>query len=251
MTSFRHISRVAIAACLAGSALGAQAADLSVIASVAFKDAYLEMLPDFERASGHKVSTQWVPTVEIMNRMKSGETVDVVLMSENGIAELTRLGKIRPAETAPFVKSSIGMAVKAGASRPDVSTSAALKQSLLSARSIAYSTGPSGVYLGALFERMGIADAIKSKTRLVQGEPVGALVARGDAEIGFQQIPEIVPVKGLQYLGPLPADIQQTTVFSAGIHSSSPQEGAARSLIKFLGAPQAAAVYRKYGMEHG
>jgi molybdate transport system substrate-binding protein len=229
----------------------AHAADISVMASVAFKDAYLEMVPAFERATGHKVTTQWVPTVEIMRRIKADESVDLVLMANNGIVELTRLGKLEPGSSVAFVKSGIGMASRAGSPRLDVSSADALKRTLLSAKSIAYSTGPSGTYLAGLFERMGIADAIKAKTTLVQGEPVGALVARGDAEIGFQQIPEILPVAGIQYLGPLPADIQQTTVFVSGLHSGSQQAQAARAWVKYLTTPEAAVLYRKYGMEPG
>jgi molybdate transport system substrate-binding protein len=251
MTFSRLALKALFISLFAGSSVSVQAADLSVIASVAFKDAYLEMLPAFESATGMKVLTQWVPTVEIMRKMKSGEPADLVLMSEGGIKELAKLGKILPLDAVPFVKSGIGIAVKTGAPAPDVSSSSALKQTLLAASSIAYSTGPSGVYLGGLFERMGISDALKAKTRLVQGEPVGELIARGEVEIGFQQIPEIVPVKGLHYLGPLPADIQQTTVFYAGVHASTQQVDAARALIKFLTAPAAANIYQKYGMQPG
>ena len=210
----------------------AEAAEINVMSTVAFKDAYLEMLPAFERASGHKVVTEWVPTVEVLRRIKAGETVDLVLMAANGLEDLAKAGKIESASQTPFVKSGVGMAVRAGAPRPDVSSVETFKRALLAAKSVAYSTGPSGSYLVGLFERLGIAADIKTKTKLIQGEPVGEFVARGEAEIGFQQIPEILPVKGIQYLGPLPAEIQYTTVFSAGLHTAARQAEATRAWIK-------------------
>ena len=227
----------------------ARAADISIMSTVAHKDAYLEMLPAFERASGHKAATQWVPTVEVLRRIKAGETVDLVLMAAGGIEDLTRSGKIEAGSAVPFVKSGVGIAVRAGAPKPDVGSAEAFKRTMLAAKSVAYSTGPSGNYLVGLFERMGIAAEVKAKTKLIQGEPVGDVVARGDAEIGFQQIPEILPVKGIQYLGPLPAEIQYTTVFTAGIHTEAKQAAAARALVSFLKTPEAAAIYKKHGLE--
>ena len=244
----------ALASALLAASVGcggmmAEAAEINVMSTVAFKDAYLEMLPAFERTSGHKVVTQWVPTVEILRRIKAGETVDLVLMAANGLEDLAKAGKIESASQTPFVKSGVGIAVRAGAPRPDVSSVETFKRALLAAKSVGYSTGPSGSYLVGLFERLGIAADIKAKTKLIQGEPVGEFVARGEAEIGFQQIPEILPVKGIQYLGPLPAEIQYTTVFSAGLHTAAKQADAARAWIKFLKTPEAAAFYKKYGME--
>jgi molybdate transport system substrate-binding protein len=247
----RILARALLAASLGLGAIVAQAAEIRVMSTVAFKDAYLEMLPAFERASGHKVVTDWVPTVEVLRRIKAGETADLVLMATNGLEDLTKAGKIEPGSIVPFVKSGVGMAVRAGAPRPDVGSAEAFKRTLLAAKSVGYSTGPSGNYLVGLFERLGIAAEVKAKTRLIQGEPVGDVVARGDAEIGFQQIPEILPVKGIQYLGPLPAEIQYTTVFSAGVHSAAKQPEAARAWVKFLKTPEAAALYKKHGMEPG
>ena len=237
------------AASLGCGTAGTRAAEIHVMSTVAFKGAYLAMLPAFEPTSGHKVVTQWVPTVEVLRRIKAGETVDLVLMAANGLEDLAKAGKIESASQTPFVKSGVGMAVRAGAPRPDVSSVAAFKRTLLAAKSVGYSTGPSGSYLVGLFERLGIAADIKTKTTLIQGEPVGESVARGEAEIGFQQIPEILPVKGIQYLGPLPAEIQYNTVFSAGLHTAARQPDAARAWIKFLKTPEAAVFYKKYGME--
>lgn len=229
----------------------AQAAEISVISTVAYKEAYLELLPAFERATGHKVVTQWAPTVEVLRRIKGGEAVDLVLMAATGIEDLTKAGKIVEGSAVPFVQSGIGIAARAGAPKPDVSSPEAFKRTLLAAKSVAYSTGPSGNYLVGLFERLGIAAEVKAKTQIIQGIPVAEVVARGEAEIGFQQIPEILPVRGIHYLGPLPAEIQYTTVFSSGIHTSAMQAEAARAWARFLKSPEAAAQYRKHGMEPG
>jgi molybdate transport system substrate-binding protein len=224
---------------------------ISVISTVAYKEAYIELVPAFEKATGHKVLTQWAPTVEVLRRVKGGEAVDLVLMAANGIEDLTRSGKVEVGSAVPFVKSGIGIAVHAGAPKPDVSSTEAFKRTMLAARSVAYSTGPSGNYLVGLFERMGIAAEVKAKTKIIQGIPVGDVVAKGEAEIGFQQIPEILPVQGVQYLGPLPAEIQYITVFTAGIHTSAKQSEAARAWVRFLKSPEAAAHYKQHGLEPG
>lgn len=222
-------------------------ANIKVMASAAFREAYLELLPGFERASGHSVTNAWVPSVQMLSRLKGGETTDVVILSDASLAELMREGVI--AERFPLAKSGIGLAVRAGAPHPDISSGEAVKRAVLAARAIVYSTGPSGIYLRGLFERMGIADAIKGKVRQVQGEPAGAAVARGEAEIGFQQISELLPVAGIEVIGPLPPDIQEITVFSAGLHARAREPAAARALVAWLSAPAAASVIRKKGME--
>ena len=141
------------------------------------------------------------------------------------------------------------MAVRAGAPKPDVSSAEALKRAVMAAKSVVYSTGPSGVYLAGLFERMGIGDAVKAKLEVSQGEPAGAIVARGEAEIGFQQMSELLPVAGIDLIGPLPAEIQEITTFSAGIHVRAPQADAARELARFFKSPEAAPVIKRKGME--
>ncbi len=245
-------TRTALNMCLAAFASGVtvtHAADIHVISTVAYKEAYVELVPAFEKATGHKVLTQWVPTVEVLRRVKGGEAVDLVLMAANGIEDLTKSGKVEAGSAVQFVKSGIGIAVRTGATKPDVSSAEAFKRTMLAANSVAYSTGPSGNYLVGLFERMGIAAEVKAKTKVIQGIPVGDVVAKGEAEIGFQQIPEILPVQGIQYLGPLPAEIQYITVFTAGIHTSAKQAEAARAWVKFLKSPEAAEHYKKHGLE--
>jgi molybdate transport system substrate-binding protein len=240
---------LAMTGCLGGSLGPASAAEIKVMASAAIHDAYVELIPAFERASENKVVTEWVPTAEMMRRLKGGETVDLVLMASNGIAELAKLGKVGLG--TPVAKSGIGVSVRAGAPKPDISSSDAFKRTLLAAKSIAMSTGPSGVYLAKLFERLGVADEIKGKVKQVQGVPIGEVVARGDAEIGFQQVSELLPVKGTTYVGALPADIQEITVFDAAVHTGAASADGARALIKFLTTPQAGEAYKKIGMEPG
>ena len=215
--------------------------------SAAFKEAYLELVPGFERATGHKVENLWVPSVQMMSRLKGGEIVDLVILSAASLDELIKAGIV--ASRFDLAKSGVGVAVKAGAPRPDISSGEAVKRAVLAAKSIVYSTGPSGIYLTGLFQRMGIAETIKSQVKQVQGEPAGAAVARGEAEIGFQQMSELLPVSGIDIVGPLPADIQQITVFSAGLHAAAKQPDAARALVNFLKAPAAAPIIRKKGME--
>lgn len=221
--------------------------DIKVMLSAAFKEAYLELVPQFERASGHKVENFWVPSVQMMTRLKDGETVDLVILSAASLDELRKAGFI--SDRTDLARSGIGIAVKSGARKPDISSGEAVKRAVLAARGVAYSTGPSGIYLMELFQRMGIAESIKSKVKQVQGEPAGGVVARGEAEIAFQQVSELLPVPGINFVGPLPADIQQITVFSAGLHVAAKQPDAARALVKFLTAPAAAPVIRKKGME--
>jgi molybdate transport system substrate-binding protein len=229
----------------------AQAGEIKVMTSAAFKEAYVQLVPQFERASEHKVVTLQAPSVDIMTRIRGGETVDLVIMAGASIDQLIKDGKIVPGSRTDLARSGIGVAVRAGAPKPDIGSAEALKRALLGAQSVAYSTGPSGVYLAGLFQRMGIADELKPKIRQVKGEPVGAVVARGDAEIGFQQVSELLPVAGIDFLGPLPADIQEMTVFSAGLHVAAKEPEAAKALVKFLTAPAAQPLIRKTGMEPG
>jgi len=250
------LPRAALGALLACSAFflpPASATDIKVMASVAPQHAYEELQPLFERQTGHKVTTLWAPTVEMMQRLKGGEAVDVMLISAANMDELMRLGLVASGSRVEVVKSGIGVAIKKGAARPDISTPAKLKEALLAAQSVSYSTGPSGVYMVKLFDQLGLTEALKPKLKVIQGTPVGVLVARGEVEIGFQQVPEIVPVPGVDYLGPLPAEIQYVTVFPMAVHAKADAAHAAagRQWIAFLHTPEAAVVMRKFGLEPG
>jgi len=217
------------------------------MASAAFKEAYLELVPQFERASKHKVNNLWVPSVQMMSRLKGGEKVDLVILSADSLDELIKAGII--ASRTDLARSGVGMAVRAGAPKPDISSAEALRRAVLAAKSVVYSTGPSGIYLAGLFRRMGIEDQVKPKLKQVQGEPAGASVARGEAEIGFQQMSELLPVPGIDIVGPLPPDVQKITTFSVGLHARANEPDAANALVQFLTAPEAAPVIQKKGME--
>jgi molybdate transport system substrate-binding protein len=219
---------------------------IGVMASAAFKEAFLVLIPEFERASAQRTHCHWISTGEMMTRVKAGEMVDLVFLTAGMIDELIAHGRLE--NRADLVRSSVGVAVRAGAPRPNLANGEALKQALLSARSIAYSLGPSGVYIADLVKRLGIEDALRAKTRIVRGEPVGDVVARGEAEIGFQQISELLPVAGIDLIGPLPADVGKTQVFSVGLHVASACRDAAQSLVDFLRTPRARAVFAEKGL---
>jgi molybdate transport system substrate-binding protein len=223
------------------------AAEIKVMASAAFKEAYLELVPEFERATGHKVTTIWSPSVQMMNRLKGGEVVDLVLLNTDALNELRTAGVV--SELTPFAKSGVAVAVRTGAPRPDISSGEELKRAVLAAKSVVYSTGPSGVYLAGLFRRMGIADEIRHKVKQVQGELAGAPVARGEAEIGFQQMSELMAVPGIDIVGPLPPDVQKITTFAGGVHARAKEPDAARALVAFFKAPGSVPVIKKKGME--
>jgi molybdate transport system substrate-binding protein len=229
----------------------AQAAEIKLLASAALKTAYLELLPQFEMATGHKVTAAWSSTPDIQKRMMAGEAADVVILGNSGTEELVKQGKLVPGSRADFAKSGVGVAVRAGTPKPDISSADAVKKAVLAAKSV-YSAGASGAYIVSMLQKMGIADEVKAKTATVKpGEPVGEVVARGDAEIGFQQISELIPVKGIQYLGPLPPEIQKITVFSGGVHTGSKEADAATALVKFLIAPAAIQTITKHNLQPG
>jgi molybdate transport system substrate-binding protein len=224
--------------------------EIKVLSSLATREAYLELVPQFERLAGHKVTTTWAGTTDIMKRMAAGEIYDLVVSSSKSLDDLIKQGKIAGGSPVVLAKCGIGVAVKAGAPRPDVGSPEAFKQAVLAAKTVGYSTGPSGVYLAGLFERMGIGEAVKAKTRQVaSGMTVGPIIANGEAELGFQQVSELAHVDGVDYIGPLPEPLQNITVFSAGIHASAPQADAAKALVAFLTTPAAGSVMKKHGLE--
>jgi len=230
----------------------AHAAEIKVIAAAAVKDIVLDLIPAFEKSSGHKVTTIWAGTEAITKRISGGEMVDIVLIAAPNIDKLISEGRLVAGSRADVAKSGIGVAVRAGLPKPDISSGEAVKKAVLAAKSVAYSSGPSGFYLADLFKKMGIADQIKDKVKQTpSGVQVGEVVARGEADLGFQQVSELLHLKGIHYLGPLPADIQHITVFSAGLHTAATAPDAAKQLLKFLTAPEAGAIIRKTGMEPG
>ena len=232
----------------------ADAAEIKVMISGGFRAAFLSLIPEFERASGHKVVTinggsAGTSNNSIPKRLQRGETADLVIMGDDALDELIKQGMVVTGSRVDLGRSVIGVAVRAGAPKPDIHSTQALMRALHEAKSIAYSVSLSGDYLANLFQRLDGGDRLKAKTKQVEGEPVGAAVARGEAEIGFQMISELMPVPGIDIVGPLPADIQLTTIFSAGLVAGAKAPDAARILVQFLGAPAAEAAIRRTGME--
>jgi molybdate transport system substrate-binding protein len=237
----------ALAALLAPAA---GAAEIKVIASNAVREPYREIIPVFEKATGHKVTVDWGGTVDIVKRIGGGEVADIVIIPAGRIDELIKQGKLTG--RIDLARSGVGAAVRAGAPRPDISSAEALKNTLLAARSIVLSSGPSSLYLPTLFQKMGIAEQLKPKIMQIgPGLPVGEAVARGEGELGFTQMSELMSVEGVDYLGPLPAEVQMITVFSAAHHTAAPNPDAGQALLKFLTAPEAAPVLKAHGMEPG
>ena len=235
---------------------GPSAVEIRVASSGGFKAAYLALVPAFESTTGFKVRTEWGSSLgnaatSIPSRLRRGDPLDLVILSGDALDGLMAQGWIVAGSRVDLARSGIGVAVRAGASRPDIGTVDAFKRALLQARSIAHSSSASGVYLGSLLERLGIAAELAPKIRKVEGEPVGQVVARGEAEIGFQQVSELIPVAGTDYVGPLPAEIQEVTTFAAGIPVDAPRPEAARALVSFLTSPAAAPIISTCGMEPG
>ena len=229
--------------------------DMRVMTSGAFTAAYLELIPRLEVLTKRKLVTAAtsIGTGEnsIPNRLRRGEPVDVVIVADGVLLGFIKDGLIMAESYTPVARSAIGIAVRAGAPKPDISTVDALKRTLLQAKSIAYSASVSGDYVSTeLFQRLGITDQVVSKSRRIEGgERVGSVIARGEAEIGFQQISELLPVPGIDYVTPLPPNVQKVSVFSAGVALSSRDKDAAHALIKFLASPDAGRAITKSGLE--
>src|SRR4051794_33416078 len=236
-------------------ASGASAAEVRVMISGGLTAAYKELVPEFERATGNKVITAYGPSMgttvnAIPVRLERGEPADVLIMVGYALGDLVKQGKVVADSRVDLVKSPIGVAVKSGAPKPDISSAETLKRALLAAKTIAYSDSASGVYVSTeMFAKLGIADEMKDKARKIPATPVGEIVARGEAEIGFQQISELKPVAGIDIVGPLPDELQKITVFSAGIASASKEPEAGKALIQFLASPAARPTIVNSGME--
>lgn len=236
-------------------ATAAQAVEVRVVSSGGFAAAYRALAPEFERRTGDKLVTEWGPSMgktanAVPQRLARNEPIDVVIMVGYALGDLAKDGKVLPDSRVDLARSLIGAAVRHGAPHPDISTVDGLKRALLAAKSVVYSDSASGVYIEReLFKRLGIADQMAGKARMIPADPVGEVVARGDADLGFQQISELKPVHGIDMLGPIPDEVQSVTVFSAGVVAGTQHEAAARALIGFLSSPQAASAVRESGMD--
>ena len=219
-----------------------------MIASNAVREPYGELLPEFEHGTGHRVEISWGGTLDIVKRVENGETTDIVVIPDARVDGLIAKGLI--ASRIDLARSGIGVGARAGVPVQDVSSAATLRDALLAATVIVLSSGPSSFYMPTLFASLGIADAVKPKIRqLAPGAGVGAALAQGEGDIGFTQMSELMSVKGIAYLGPLPAPVQFVTTFSAGLHTRVADLGAARALLGFLTGPDAEPVLRRHGME--
>jgi molybdate transport system substrate-binding protein len=243
---------------LAGAVLlsgAAGAAEVRVMISGGLTAAYKALVPEFERTTGNTVITAYGPSMgttvnAIPVRLARGEPADVLIMVGYALGDLVKQGKVIAGSNVDLVTSAIGIAVKSGAPKPDISSADAVKRALLAAKSVAYSDSASGVYVSTeMFAKLGIAEAMKDKARMIPATPVGEIVAKGEADIGLQQIAELRPVSGIDIVGPLPDGLQKITVFSAGIATVSKEPDAGRALIKFLASPAARDAIVKSGME--
>lgn len=230
--------------------IAAMTATLQGISSMATRQVLGELARDWERRTGRPVAVESVGGVDAAKRVAAGEPFDFVVLAADAIDKLVAGGHAVAGSRVDLVDSGVAIAVRAGAPRPDVSSEDALKRAVLAASTVGYSTGPSGVALIKLFERWGIAQELQG--RLVQappGVPVGALVARGEVALGFQQLSELIHLQGLDVIGPMPAPVQIDTTFSGALCQASTQPGAVRELLAFLASPEADAAKRRNGME--
>ncbi len=232
-----------------------RSAEIRVITSGAFTEAYKQLVPLFERESGHKVISSFGASMgnapdAIPTRLARGEQFDIIILAGPALDGFIKEGKAVAGSRVDLVRSTIGFAVKSGAPKPDISTVPKLKQALLDAKSIAYSASASGTYFSTeLVQKLGVAEQVLPKSKRILSERVGTVVARGDAELGLQQVSELVPIPGIDYVGPLPDEVQQATLFSAGIVTGAKEPEAARALIKFFTSAKAAPVIAKTGLE--
>ena len=231
----------------------ASAAEIKVLTTGAFKQVVVALVPEFEKATGHKVTVDNGTVGQLQKRVDGGETFDVLVLSPKGIDDYIKAGKIAAGSNARVGKVGVGVMVKEGAPKPDVGTVDAFKKALLAAKTVGYidpaSGGSSGIYVADLLVKLGIADQVKPKARLQKGGHVSDLVKAGEAEIGIHQISEIVGQPGVTLIGPLPAEIQNYTVYAVGVAAGSKEAEAANALIKVLTGPSAAGVLKSKGME--
>ena len=256
--TIRKLRVYALAFCVAGALLGGGAAladEVKVMISGGFASAYRELGPQFEAATGYKLITVWGPAEgtaanAIPVRLARGEWADVLIVVGYALDEQIKAGKVLPDSKVDFARSAIGMVVREGTPKPDISSPDALRRALLAAKSVVYPDSPSGVYVGSeLFRRLGIAGPMESKSRMIPVAEVADAVANGEAEIGIQQVVELLPVKGVTVVGSLPAELQGYTVFSGGIATNAKNPDGAEALIHFLSSPDAAPAISKTGLE--
>jgi len=226
------------------------ASPIKILSGGAMRSLMIDAVPFYERASGAKVEIEFGLTSVLKKAIEDGAAFDIALLPRPELDALVQAGKIARSGTSDVTRSAVGLAVRAGATKPDIGTVDAFKRALIAARSIAYSDGPSGAYIGDLLQRLGIAGQMKPKTRLTGG-PVAELVARGEAEIGMQQIVAILPVKGADLVGPLPSELQNVIVYAAGLAAAAQNVATAQNFITFMRSHEMQRMIRVKGMEPG
>jgi molybdate transport system substrate-binding protein len=226
------------------------AEEITAISSMATRALLTELARDYETRSGRRVAIESVGGVDAANRVAAGEVFDLVVLARDALDKLLAAGYLLSGSEVDLVRSGVAVAARAGAARPEIGNEDALRRAVLSARTIGYSTGPSGVQLAKLFEHWGIAAEVVDRIVVAPpGTPVGGLVARGEVELGFQQLSELIHTQGIDVLGPLPAAIQIVTIFSGAVGARARQPDAAQALLAFMASPAAADVKRRHGME--
>ena len=238
---------------LCAGAPGASAAELKVMSTVALSATLDDLKPKFESATGHTVTIVYSVIADLKKRIQDGETADIILLSRAALDDLQGQGKASPGSIVNVASSSVSVAARAGAPKPDISTSDALKRTVLASKSIVYADpakgGASGVHFAKVLERLGIADEMKAKTILVPGAQAAEVVSKGEAELGVAMASEIVPIAGAQLVGPLPGDLGMSLVFSGGIGPTSRDPTSANALIRFITSPAGVAVLKAKGMD--
>ena len=240
----------AVATCLVLNANAAGAAEVNVIASTAMREVLEALVPQFERASGHKVTVSFLSGAVLPVKIKEGAQADLVVTTPQTIDDLVKAGKVVGGTRVDFVLSSAGVAVRAGAAKPDISTPESFKAALLAAKTVGYSQGPSGVHFMTVLAKLGITDQIKAKGVVPPlGQRVGTLIAEGKAEIGVQQVTELLQIPGIDFVGPLPCALQANIVYATATPTSAKERDAAAKLVSFISSEPAWPVIKKVGLE--
>jgi molybdate transport system substrate-binding protein len=244
---------VAMVLMAAGAPRGVAAAEIKVLTAGAFKQVLLVLVPEFEKQTGHKVILENDTVGALTKRIEGGEAFDLAVLTPAAVNDLSAKGKFVAGSRTNLGRVGVGVVVKEGAPKPDLSSVDAFKRALLAAKSVAYidpaAGGSSGIYVAGLLDKLGVAAEVKPKAKLIPGGAVAEHIARGEAELGIHQISEILPVKGITLVGPLPADIQNNTVYAAGLGANGKESEAAKALLKTLSGPAAADVLKSKGME--
>lgn len=223
---------------------------LKLLSSMATRELLSELVAAYERATGQSVTAEAAGGVDVAKRVRAGESVDVVVLSSTAIDSLIAAGGLLPDSRVDLVRSGVAIAVRQGAPQPDVGSEDAVKRAVVAAKTLSYSTGPSGVYLERLFERWGVLEEIRARIVVPPpGVPVGSLVADGTVELGFQQLSELMTLAGIEVIGPLPPEIQTITVFSGGVSCGCERAEAGRALLSYMASPAVAVVKERFGME--